>query len=403
MDPTAATLAFSATLIAGVLLSRLAQRTLLSTSVLFLVAGAVLGRGGFKVIDIGPRDRVVSGVATVALFAVLFSDGMTVGFDEIRRAWRLPGRALAFGLPMTLAITAVVGYVLLGLSMPSALLLGAVLAPTDPVFARAIVGRDDVPYDLRHLLNVESGVNDGLSLPIVVGFLSVVTATHASAAVIALELVGGVVLGVLVCSIAVVIGRNPKLAPVGVYRSLYLLAVASLIFAIAAGTRANEFLAAFAGGITVATFGPSLSDAFKTFADPIVEVLKLAALMLFGAIVTPSVLGAIGWRGWLLAAAVLVLARPAAVLIALLGTQLPKRRRIVAAWFGPKGFASVVYGLLVLHAGGDEARLVFDVVVATVAMSILAHSSTDVAVARWLQRDHENAVKHRAAPGRCRV
>jgi NhaP-type Na+/H+ or K+/H+ antiporter len=157
---------FSALLVVAVLLSELANRTVLSTAVLFLVAGFLLGPGVLDVLRVQSGDPAVTVLAELALFSVLYSDGMRVGMKDLRRAWRLPGRALVLGLPLTLIITAALAHWVAGLPWLESLLLGAVLSPTDPVFAAAIVGRKEVPPRLRHLLNVESGVNDGLALPI---------------------------------------------------------------------------------------------------------------------------------------------------------------------------------------------------------------------------------------------
>lgn len=114
----------------------------------------------------------MSVLAELALFSVLFTDGMRVGWRDLRSAWREPGRALLLGLPLTVLVTAVLAHVVAGLPWLHAFLVGAVLAPTDPVFAAAIVGREEVPRRLRHLLNVESGVNDGLVLPVVLVLLA---------------------------------------------------------------------------------------------------------------------------------------------------------------------------------------------------------------------------------------
>src|SRR5581483_3422581 len=156
-----AVLAFGLTLLVAVLISELARRTVLSTAVLFLVAGFVLGRGVGDFVVLRPDQAVMSRFAELALFSVLFTDGMRLGASDLRFTWRLPGRALLFGFPLTLAGNGVLAYYLTGLGWRSAFLLGAVLTPTDPVFAAAIVGRQEVPRRLRHLLNVESGVNDG--------------------------------------------------------------------------------------------------------------------------------------------------------------------------------------------------------------------------------------------------
>ena len=166
-------LAFAAVLLLAVLLSGLAHRTILSTAVLFLAAGFVLGEGTTGVLDLTADSPIVATLAELALFAVLFTDGMRVGWPDLRRAWRLPGRALGWGLPLTLGITAIAAHYIVGLGWPESLLIGAILAPTDPVFAAALVGNDKVPHRLRHLLNVESGVNDGLALPFVVLFLAI--------------------------------------------------------------------------------------------------------------------------------------------------------------------------------------------------------------------------------------
>src|SRR5690349_20997479 len=170
-------LAFAGLLLLAVLVSSLAHRTVLSTAAVFLVGGFVLGEGSLGVIDIRPDDQLVAVLAELALFSVLFTDGMRVGLPELRSAWRLPGRALVFGLPLTLVITAVLAHVVAGLPWLEAFLLGAALSPTDPVFAAAIVGREEIPYRLRNLLNVESGLNDGLALPVVVILLATASST----------------------------------------------------------------------------------------------------------------------------------------------------------------------------------------------------------------------------------
>ena len=156
-------LAYSVVLLLAVLVSALAHRTVLSTAVLFLVAGFVFGGGVTGVLSLQPQDEIVAVLAELALFAVLFTDGMRLGWPDLVSAWRLPGRALGWGLPLTLLITALLAHFVAGLGWLEAFLVGAVLAPTDPVFAAALVGNERVPQRLRHLLNVESGINDGLA------------------------------------------------------------------------------------------------------------------------------------------------------------------------------------------------------------------------------------------------
>jgi len=133
---------FAATLLLAVLISERANRSVLSTAVLFLVAGFLAGDGMVGVMAVSTDYAVVAVLAKLALFSVLFMDGMRVGVKDLASAWRLPGRALLLGLPLTLVGTAILARWVAGLPRAESFLLGAVLSPTDPVFAAAIVGRD---------------------------------------------------------------------------------------------------------------------------------------------------------------------------------------------------------------------------------------------------------------------
>ncbi|MCF6466849.1 sodium:proton antiporter [Nonomuraea sp. MG754425] len=382
--------AFACVLLLAVLLSSLAHRTILSTAALFLVAGFVLGDGVLGVVSLRPGDDLVAALAELALFTVLFTDGMRVGWTELRRAWRLPGRALGWGLPLTLAITALGAHYLLGLGWTEALLIGAILAPTDPVFAAALVGNDKVPPRLRQLLNVESGVNDGLALPFVIVFLAVAAGSDdLHLGELGLELGLGIVIGVAIPWAAIKLERTRWFAASTQYEPLNALAIGLLVLAVGKATHGNLFLAAFSAGITVATFGPRQRESFEHFGELIAEVFKLAALLVFGALITPALLGAVGWSGWLFAVFALVLARPAAIWLSFLRSGLSVREQTAVAWFGPKGFASVVYGLLVLGSGIAVAEQVFQFVAVTIVVSILLHSSTDIVVARWFDDERE--------------
>jgi sodium/hydrogen antiporter len=383
-------LAFAAVLLLAVLVSSLAHRTILSTAVLFLVAGLVLGPETTGVLDVAPDSPVVATLAELALFAVLFTDGMRVGWSDLTSAWRLPGRALGWGLPLTLLITALLARFVVGLDWPEALLLGAVLAPTDPVFAAALVGNERVPGRLRHLLNVESGVNDGLVLPFVILFLAIAAgAEDLHLGELGLELLVGLLIGVVVPWLALRLEKIRFFSASTQYEPLNAVAIGLLVLALATVTHGNLFLAAFAAGVTVATFGPRQREAFERFGELIAELLKLAALLVFGALISVSFLGDIAWTGWVFAVAALVLARPVALEVAFIGSGLSRREQLAAMWFGPKGFASVVYGLLVLNSGITAAGEVFHLVALTVVLSIVAHSSTDIVVARMFDEPRE--------------
>jgi sodium/hydrogen antiporter len=375
-------LTFGVVLLVTVALSGLAARSVLSTALIFLVAGALVGDGFLDLITVTPEGPLVSTLADLALFTVLFVDGGRLSVRELRSGWRLSGRALGLGLPITLVLVAVAAHYLVGLDWITALLVGAILAPTDPVFASAIVGRDEVPERLRRLLNVESGVNDGLALPFVLVFLSMATGTETDFGSIALELVLGIAFGVALPLVVTALfrlpflGSEPKLQPLGP------VALAIVLYGLCHYTHANAYLAAFAAGITLATVAPEPSEAFAEFGELISELTKFAAVLVFGALLTPAFFTGTTVSEWVVAVLAIVLIRPLSVLVSLWRADLPRREQYAAAWFGPKGFASVVYGLLAAQSGIPEAQTVFELVAVTIALSMVAHSMTDVPVSR---------------------
>jgi sodium/hydrogen antiporter len=390
-------LAFSAVLLLAVLLSGLAHRTILSTAVVFLVAGFVAGEGVSGFVPVTAEDEIVATLAELALFSVLFTDGMRVGWADLRSAWKLPGRALVLGLPLTLLITAGLAHWVAGLGWVESLLVGAVLSPTDPVFAAALVGNRRVPQRLRHLLNVESGVNDGLALPFVILLLAVASGSDLQVRELSAELALGLIIGVTVPYLAIRLEATRFFSASAAYEPLNAVAIGLLVLALGKATHGNLYLAAFAAGITVATFGHRQRESFEQFGELIAELFKLAALLVFGTLISPEFLDEIPASGWLFAVLALVAARPIALAVSFLGSGLNAREQAAAAWFGPKGFASVVYGLLVLEAQIPAANEVFHLVALTIVLSILAHSSTDVVIARWFDEPSETPTWHPTA------
>ena len=380
-----ALLVFASTLLVAVLVSNLAQRSVLSTAVLFLAVGFAVGGGALGLVSLRPHDELVGLLAELALFSVLFTDGMRIGVRDLRSAWQLPGRALLLGMPITFALLALFAHLVAGLPWAESFLLAAVLSPTDPVLAAAIVGRGDVSPKLRHLLNVESGLNDGLALPVVVVMLTVAEHGDLDVGADLLRLILGVGLGVVVAWAAIQLERTRFFSASTAYEPLNAFAIGLLVLAIAALTGVNEFLAAFAAGITIASMSTAIREAFERFGELVTELLKLGALMIFGIAVAPRLFIDLPESGWLFVVLALVVARPLAIGIALLGSGLERRERVVVAWFGPKGFASVVYGLLILQAGLPRGDDLFQIVAVVITVSIVAHSSTDVLVARWLR------------------
>lgn len=379
---------FGVALLVAVLLSGLAARTVLSTSLLFLAGGALVSDGFLGLIHITPDSEIVSVTADLALFAVLFTDGQHVSFAKLRANWRNPARALGLGMPLAFVFMALITHYLVGLDWTTSFLVGAVLAPTDPVFASAIVGRKEVPAKLRELLNVESGVNDGLALPVVMLLIAAAGPTaaghagQASIGRIALELALGLAFGILLPLMVNglvrfrLLGAEPKL------QQLLPLATGIILYGLCHLTHANPYLAAFSAGAVLAAVSPEAKEAFEPLGEALAELAKFAALLVFGALLTPGLFGDLPWQGYVAVVLAIVLIRPASLLISLTGTRFERREKLTAAWFGPKGFASVVYGLLVLQSGIPQAEKAYTLIAVCIAFSIVAHSSTDVPIAR---------------------
>jgi NhaP-type Na+/H+ or K+/H+ antiporter len=377
-------LVFGVLLIVAVLISERARTTVLSTAVMFLVVGLVLGSDWVPGPTIHPSSATLATAAELALFTILFVDGAHLGCHEIADAWRLPGRALLFGLPLTIGAIAVAAHFLLGLDWLVALLLGAVLSPTDPVMVRTILEHEAVPVRLRRLLSVESGLNDGLALPPIIVLLALLGVSSAHPLITVAELVGGIAIGV-VCGLAAALERVRWLAIAASYRPLLGVGIAFAVFSFCGLVNANNLLAAFAAGVTLATINGELAEAFEQIGEPISEAVKLATLLVFGA--TMSIDLSIGTFAF--AFVTLLAARPIALALAFIGRNLPRKEWVAAAWFGPKGFASLLYAALVVASGIPQGTRLYHLVGLVVLMSIVAHSSTDTLVVRSFAREQE--------------
>jgi NhaP-type Na+/H+ or K+/H+ antiporter len=378
-------LIFAATLMIAVLISDLAERSVLSAAVLFLAAGFGAGRGLF-----GPAPQLapqfLGRLSEIALFSVLFTDGIQIGgIQSILKLWRLPGRALLIGMPLTIIGIALGVHYLLSVQWVPSFLVAAVLSPTDPVFVAAIFRFEAVPDRIKRLLNIESGLNDGLALPIVLLLLAKLSGGGQHLADIAYELLLGIAIGVVIPWLGIRLERTRFFKAVGLFEPLNAFAIGLLVLAICYRTGANLFLGAYAAGISVASFSSSVAQAFERFGELIAELLKLAALMIFGAVIAPELFASLSGRDYVFILLATFAVRPVAVVLSLLGTELSWREMLLAGWFGPKGFASVVYSLLILQAGMSHLA---HLVGLAVAASIVVYSSTDVLVGRWFRDRH---------------
>jgi NhaP-type Na+/H+ or K+/H+ antiporter len=363
--------------------------TVLSISVLSVAAGIVLSLGG--AITVTPGAKIVVLTVELALVLTLFSDGLFAERELVRREWHAPARALVIAMPITLALLGVVAKLLFpALTWAEAFLLGAVLSPTDPVVTSAVVTATRVPRLIRHTLNLESGLNDGLALPFVLFFLVLATKTEGAGSE-ALKLGGEAVVGAVIgAALAFLAGWILARLPAGgithKYEGIYALGIAFAAFGLADTTFGNGLIAAFVAGIVLAVARHEIPAAFSAFNESVSAAFQVITFVVFGALIVAT-----GWHGDTLAlvafiAFALLVARPAAVLLSFVGIDLPLSFKLFIAWFGPKGVASMLFALFVLNSTDAHRTLVFDIASFTVLASILAHGLTDTLGASWIER-----------------
>jgi sodium/hydrogen antiporter len=370
-------------------LSGVMKGTVLSASVLALALGIGLAATG--VVHVDADDEAIVELIELALVLTLFSDGMFVERELLRRHWSPVARALAVAMPITIALLALAAKALFPeLSWAEVFLLGSALAATDPVVTSAVVTSKLVPQSVRHTLNLESGLNDGLALPFVLFFL-VLASPGGDAATEGAKLVGQAVVGGLIgFGLGALGGRLHLHLPGGGltarYEGIYAIGFALFAFGLAEVTWANGLIAAFVCGIAMAATERDVPEGFVDFAESSSAILQVLTFFVFGGLIVAT-----GFHDSVPALIIFVLAallfaRPVAVMLSFVRTGIPKSQKLFMAWFGPKGVASMLFALLILKSQVDDRGLIFDVASITIIASIVAHGLTDTVGAKWMAR-----------------
>jgi sodium/hydrogen antiporter len=391
---TAATV-LGALLVGGALLSGLARRSFLSLTALFVVIGVLLGQGGLDILHIDPRSAFVDDLALTALILILFRDGLEVESEMLQTAWHLPLRKLVLAMPITAAIIAVATAALTDLSWTECFLVGALLSPTDPVLSSAVVTNPRVPRVIRHSLNLESGLNDGLALPPVLALTAALSADRDFVwwRFVAQDLTLGVGTGLLIgylASLALPRGDDLERSIPAHQRSLYALGVAFLTYGVTTlPPHGNGVIAVFVCAIVLGIRRPDIRHYFESRSADIIEVVKLGIFVVFGSLLTLDGLFTDGWAAVGVVLVTLLVARTAAVWIALAGTRLDAATKGFMAWFGPKGVATMTFSLIVLSEGIAQGERIFDLTALVVVCSIVLHGVSDTPGSEWIARHSE--------------
>ena len=399
---------FGALLVGGALISGIARRTFLSLTALFVLAGFALGDGGLGVLEFSPTSGFVSVLAVVALVVILFRDGLEVEAEMLRREWHVPLRALVVAMPITAAIVAVAVAALTDLSWTQAFLVGALLSPTDPVLSSSVVTNPRVPRLIRHSLNLESGLNDGLALPPVLALVAALQVGGGDFVwwrFVLQDVTLGFAFGVAIGFLASVLlprgGSLTESIPAH-QKALYALGVAFLTYGVTTlPPHGNGFIAVYVCAITLGIRRPDIRGYVEARADDIVEIVKLGIFVVFGSLLTIEGLFLDGWAAVAIVLVTLLVARPVALAIALIGTGVSRAALAFMAWFGPKGVATMTFSLLVLGSGVPGAERIFDIAALVVLCSIVAHGLSDTPGSDWMARhaDADGGGESRSSSG----
>jgi sodium/hydrogen antiporter len=370
----------------GMLSARL-ERFDVTAPITFVLAGLLLTHGPLAPLGFAPSPALVKELADVTLVLVLFSDASRVGLRDLRADMGLCLRLLGIGLPLTIGLGTLLALALFqGMSIWLALLVGAALAPTDAALGAGMIVNPAVPARIRRLVNVESGLNDGIATPLVL--VAVAGAGHA-ASIGPGEAVAELALGVLIG--AAVGGAGGFLVKAarrrgwaeGGFAGSAILALAVCAYACALALHGNGFIAAFAGGVAFGAIGGRRGERLMPFVEETGALVSLLVWLAFGAIAVAPAFESLTWQNVAYAGLSLTVIRMAPVAMALAGARLGRAAVVLVGWFGPRGLASVVFALLALEELGQHvAGRAVAVIAFTVLLSVLAHGATADPLAR---------------------
>jgi NhaP-type Na+/H+ or K+/H+ antiporter len=383
--PTWALTTIAVLLIAYATISGRLERLNVSGAMFFTSAGLLVGPV-LGLVDLQVRGEQVKVLAEITLTLVLFADASRISLRALRHEFAVPLRLLGIGLPLMIAAGALVGAAVLpGVSLAEALVLAIVLACTDAALGQAVVSDERVPSRIRQGLNVESGLNDGLCVPlffiaIAIAEANAGTASSHSAAQLVFEqigygLVGGVVAGVLGGIALQVATRRRMIEP----HWLQILSAASALLAagVASGLGGSIFIAAFMGGVLFGSLRRDAGGEVTQLVEEGGELFNAVTFIVFGAVILGPLLDEVTWQVALYAVLSLTIVRMLPVALAMLGTGARAPTVAFLGWFGPRGLASIVFAVILIDDSDlPHIHTLLLTITVTIALSVYAHGLT---------------------------
>jgi len=362
------------------------ERTPISGPIIFTAFGLLVGPLGLDILSLEVNGETIRILAELTLALVLFTDAAGADLGVLRKTWGLPTRLLFLGLPLTILLGFGVGVLIFNdLSLFEVALLAIMLAPTDAALGKGVVTNPAVPNGVRQGLNVESGLNDGICVPVLFLFLALAlghggdqSTSSLAFSLVAKEIGIGLVVGLALTAGTVwllrLCHRRQWISHTWIQFPVVGLAVGC--FATAQVLGGSGFIAAFVGGLLFGVRLKDYRDALLRAAEGMGDTFGLLMWVIFGAAVVSLAFSYLSWSIVLYAVLSLTLIRMLPVFVSLAGLGVSIEGKLFMGWFGPRGLASIVFGVIVLHANLPNGHVLAHVMVWTVILSILLHGVT---------------------------
>lgn len=359
------------------------DRTFLNGALVFALFGLIVGPFCLNWLQIDIDAEGVSSFAELTLALVLFTDASNSDLKVLKKSFHIPQRMLLLGLPLTILLGVGAGKLLFPtLGLLEVAILSTMLAPTDAALGKAVVSDKNVPSNIRQGLNVESGLNDGICVPILFVFLALATdkAGSGGTASLALRLLAEEIgIGIGVAGVVVLLASallkfcSTRKWITETWHQLPVIAIAMICYGTAQGLGGSGFIACFVGGLLFGWIARDHKESLLMAAEGTGDTLALITWVLFGGFIIGKYFTSFTLDVILYAILSLTVVRMLPVFLVLSGMKLKTNEKLFMGWFGPRGLASIVFGVIVMKEHLPGNSIITSVVACTILLSVIAH------------------------------
>lgn len=365
------------------------EKSVFSGPMIFSIVGLLFSPHLLSGVSLDLDNKAIQFVAEFTLMILLFTDASRINIKSLRKEHTLPMQMLGISLPLTIILGALTALLIFDfISIPTALILAVILAPTDAALGQAVVSYEKIPVRIRQTINVESGLNDGIALPFLILFISIATGAesdHGSDRIAHWFLFAGKQIGFGII-IGIVVGlfggrfvsfcQNKGIAS-KTFTDLSAVVLAILSFSLAEIIHGNGYISAFIAGLTLGNTSKHICDGVFDFAETEGQLLTLLTFLFFGSIIIYPTLQSITVEMLVYAVLSLTLIRIIPVFIGLIRDKLNFETKLFLGWFGPRGVATILYSILILNNTDiPNKEFIFNTAMLTVVLSIFLHGAS---------------------------